>query len=316
MIYRQYLITISNNVFQFQEVGTLAIFERLERNEAVAKALKEGSSHFTFTPERRRLFLRELINVVLGIVIVIAIWWVIAEIIIYVKGADFPRPVETFEALWDAVTGTKINGENIFTHASASLYRWGLGYVIALALGIVIGFVFGTMPRLHETGMIPVYIMQMIPGLAWVPIAMLIFGLGETSTVFIILVTALPPIVVNTAGGMRQVPPIYTRVARMSGRDNWALFSKVLLPGAALSIINGMRVGLANGWRVLIAAEMVVGVSVGLGASIFNSRYSLNFIDAFVCIIVICAIGLIIEKLLFVWLENGLRNRLGLDKED
>jgi ABC-type nitrate/sulfonate/bicarbonate transport system permease component len=61
---------------------------------------------------------------------------------------------------------------------------------------------------------------------------------------------------------------------------------------------------------------MVVGVSVGLGASIFNSRYSLNFIDAFVCIIVICAIGLIIEKLLFVWLENRLRNRLGLDRED
>ena len=113
--------------------------------------------------------------------------------------------------------------------------------------------------------MIPVYIMQMIPGLAWVPIAMLIFGLGETSTVFIILVTALPPIVINTAGGMRQVPPIYTRVARMSGRDSWALFSKVLLPGAALSIINGMRVGLANGWRVLIAAEMVVGVSVDWG---------------------------------------------------
>ncbi|MCX6650774.1 MAG: ABC transporter permease [Methanomassiliicoccales archaeon] len=255
-------------------------------------------------------------NVILGILIVIATWWVIAEVIIYVKGADFPRPFETFEALWNALNGSKINGENIFTHTNASLYRWGLGYIIALVLGIVIGFLFGTIPRLHETGMIPVYIMQMIPGLAWVPIAMLIFGLGETSTVFIILVTALPPIVINTAGGMRQVPPIYTRVAQMSGRDSWALFFKVLLPGAALSIINGMRVGLANGWRVLIAAEMVVGVSVGLGASIFNSRYSLNFIDAFVCIIVICAIGLIIEKLFFVWIENMLRNRLGLDRED
>jgi len=289
---------------------------RFERGDAVSKALKEGSSHFTFVPEKRRLLLKDLLNVTLGVLFVIAAWWVIAEMIIYTKGALFPTPPETFDAFKNALYGANINGETIFSHTGASLYRWGLGYIIALVLGLAIGLFFGTMPRLHETGMVPVYIIQMIPGLAWVPIAMLIFGLGETSTIFIILVTALPPIVINTAGGIREVPPIYTRVAQMSGRDRWALFSKVLLPGAALSIINGMRVGLANGWRVLIAAEMVVGVSVGLGATIYSSRFSLDFYTAFVCIIVICIIGLAIEKLLFVWLENTLRNRLGLDRED
>ena len=99
------MISISNNVFQFQEVEALAIVERLERNEAVSKALKEGSSHFTFTPERRRLFLRDLINVVIGLVIVIAIWWAIAEVIIFVKGADFPRPAGDLRGLMGRIDG-------------------------------------------------------------------------------------------------------------------------------------------------------------------------------------------------------------------
>jgi ABC-type nitrate/sulfonate/bicarbonate transport system permease component len=195
------------------------------------------------------------------------------------------------------------------------MLRWGTGYAIALFIGMIVGIFFGTLSRLYDTGMVSVYVIQMIPGLAWVPIAMLIFGLGESATVFIILMTAMPPIIINTAGGMRQVPPVYSRVALMSGKDRFSLFTSVLIPAASLSIIDGMRIGLANGWRVLIAAEMVLGAMVGLGATIYDSRYSLDFVSAFICIIVICFIGLAIEKLFFAGLENAVRNRLGLDKE-
>lgn len=288
----------------------------LNRGKAVSKALREGRSHFEFEPERRRLLARDLLNAALGILLIIAVWWVVAEAVMAVKSAAFPTPPETFGALWNALAGAEVNGESIYAHTAASLWRWGLGYVLALVIGLAIGLVFGTAVRVHDVGMISIYVLQMIPGLAWIPIAMLIFGLGESATVFIILVTVMPPIVINTAGGIRQVPPIYTRVARMSGKDRWSLFVRVLLPGASLSIINGMRLGLANGWRVLIAAEMVMGVAVGLGYSIFISRLNLNFVGAFVSIIVICVIGLVIEKIFFVSLEDRLRNRLGLDRED
>lgn len=280
------------------------------------EALREGRSHFDFRPEKRRLLAKDLVNATLGVLLIIAIWWILAETMISLRGVAFPTPLEAFASLWQSLGGAEVNGENIYAHAQASLYRWGLGYVIALVLGVTIGLLFGTLNRLHDVGMVSIYILQMIPGLAWIPIAMLIFGLGESATVFIILVTVLPPVVINTAGGIRQVPPIHTRVALMSGKDRLSLFTKVLIPGAALSIITGMRLGLANGWRVLIAAEMVVGVAVGLGYSIFQSRYNLDFTAAFVSIIVICLIGLTIEKLLFVKLEDLVRNRLGLDRED
>lgn len=287
----------------------------VNRREAIGKALSEGRSHFEFRPETHRLLLSNSLNIAIGIALVIAIWWVVAEAMIYTRGALFPTPPETFSALWDALKGAELNGETIYFHTWSSMLRWGTGYAIALIVGMIVGISFGTLCRLYDTGMVSVYIIQMIPGLAWVPIAMLIFGLGESATVFIILMTAMPPIIINTAGGIRQVPPVYSRVALMSGKDKLSLFIGVLIPAASLSIIDGMRIGLANGWRVLIAAEMVLGAMVGLGATIYDSRYSLDFVSAFICIIVICFIGLAIEKLFFAGLENMVRNRLGLDKE-
>lgn len=285
------------------------------RREAIEKALREGRSHFEFRPETRRFLLSNSINIAIGLALVIVVWWLVAEAMIYTRGALFPTPPETFSALWDALNGAEMNGETIYFHTWSSMLRWGTGYAIALIIGIIVGISFGTLSRLYDAGMVSVYAIQMIPGLAWVPIAMLIFGLGESATVFIILMTAMPPIIINTAGGIRQVPPVYSRVALMSGKDKISLFTSVLIPAASLSIIDGMRIGLANGWRVLIAAEMVLGAMVGLGSTIYDSRYSLDFVSAFICIIVICFIGLAIEKLFFAGLENAVRNRLGLDKE-
>jgi len=288
---------------------------RKTRKEASEQALKEGRSHFEFHPDAKGFIVSNALNIVIGIVLVIMVWWVVAEVMIATRGALFPTPLETFSALWNALSGTEINGETLYYHTWSSLFRWGLGYIMALVIGIGAGLFFGTLSRAYDIGMVSVYVIQMIPGLAWVPIAMLIFGLGESATVFIILMTAMPPMLINTAGGIRQVPPVYSRVALMSGKDRLSLIVKVLIPAASLSIIDGMRIGLANGWRVLIAAEMVLGTMVGLGATIYDSRYSLDFVSAFVCIIIICLIGLTIEKLLFSGLENMVRNRLGLDKE-
>jgi ABC-type nitrate/sulfonate/bicarbonate transport system permease component len=227
----------------------------------------------------------------------------------------FPRPFETFTALADALGGTPIQGESIYDHTAASLYRWGVAYLLAALVGIGLGCLLGISQRAHQLSIVSIYILQMIPGLAWIPIALLIFGLGEMATIFMIFMTAFPPIVITVSSGIRSVPKTYTRVAKMVGTDDLRLFSSTLLPASALSLIDGLRIGLANSWRVLIAAEMVVGVALGLGYIIIQSRYDLDFVSAFVSIIVICFIGLLVEKTLFVVLEDKVRDRMGLSKE-
>ena len=98
------------------------------------------------------------------------------------------------------------------------------------------------------------------------------------------------------------------------GESSWDTFH-VHLPASSLQIIDGLRIGLGNGWRVLIAAEMVVGVALGLGYTIIQSRWSLDFTGAFVSIAVICIIGLFIERFLFAAIENRVMGRLGLSRE-
>ena len=160
-----------------------------------------------------------------------------------------------------------------------------------------------------------IYILQLIPGLAWIPIAMLLFGIGNISTIFMIFIMGYMPVVINTVGGIKGIPLIYVNAAKMMGAEKFTIYFKVLIPAAALSIINGLRIGLANAWRVLIAAEMIVGVGVGLGFIIIQSRWSLDFEAAFCSIIIIAGIGLLVEKGFFGILENTISHKLGTINE-
>lgn len=284
------------------------------RTDRVSKALENGESLFEFPKDKYASLRRNVLGVVTGVTLIIVIWYVVAEIVAATKGVYFPRPWEAFQALGEALSGTPIQGKSIYDHTAASLYRWGVAYILAVVVGVGLGCFLGVSQRAHQLSVVSIYILQMIPGLAWIPIAMLIFGLGETATIFMIFMTAFPPIVINTSGGLRSVPYTYKRVAQMSGSSQMRTFGYVLLPASSLSIIDGLRIGLANGWRVLIAAEMVVGVALGLGYVIIQSRYDLDYVAAFVAIIVICLIGLIVEKSLFTVLEDKIRDRLGLDR--
>lgn len=286
------------------------------RADAVSRAIDSGSSIFEFPRDRSARLRRNVLGVIIGVALVILLWWAVAEVVAALKGVYFPKPWETFQAFVSALEGTPIQGRTIYDHTAASLYRWGVAYVLAVIVGVGLGCLLGMSQLAHQLSIVSIYVLQMIPGLAWIPIAMLMFGLGEAATIFMIFMTAFPPIVINTSGGIRSVSPTYKRVAEMSGAGRARSFSHVLLPASSLSIIDGLRIGLASGWRVLIAAEMVVGVALGLGYVIIQSRYDLDYVSAFVSIIVICIIGLTVEKTLFVVLEDKVRGRLGLDRGD
>ena len=223
--------------------------------------------------------------------------------------------MDVFLRLWELFSGRPLYDKGIREHVIMSLSRWGIAYCITVLAGLWIGIVLGTHRIMHEVCMSAVYVLQLIPGLAWIPIALLLFGIGEKTTIFMIAITALPPVIINTTGGIMGVPKIYTNVAQMIGLRNRGTFFRVLLPASLLSIINGLRIGFANGWRVLIAAEMIVGVAVGLGYCLIQARWSLDFEAALVCIVIICIIGLFIEKILFAIVEKRILDYQGLSKE-
>lgn len=151
--------------------------------------------------------------------------------------------------------------------------------------------------------------------MAWLPVAMLMFGLGDDSAVFIIFIICYVIITINVAGGIRRIPEVYILTADMMGAPAVVRIIKVILPCAALDIVNGLRMGMGSAWRVLISAEMVIATGIGIGYAISALRAVLDYVGSFACIAVICVIGLLIDKLIFVNIEKYMRHKLGMDMD-
>ena len=272
----------------------------------------QSQDEFEYRPNLPKRLLKVLFFDLLAIILILAIWQLLAVFVTRIRPIPFPTPVDVFWRLGDLFSGKLLYDKSIGEHVMMSLSRWGTAYCITVITGLWIGMVLGSYRIMHAICMPAIYALQLVPGLAWIPIALLLFGIGEKTTVFMIFITALPPVIINTTGGIRSVPKIYTHVAQMIGLRKGETFFRVLLPASLLSIINGLRIGFANGWRVLIAAEMIVGVSVGLGYSLIQARWSLDFEAALVCIVIICIIGLFIEKILFGVIEKKILGYQGL----
>jgi ABC-type nitrate/sulfonate/bicarbonate transport system permease component len=190
-----------------------------------------------------------------------------------------------------------------------------IGFTIAAVVGVGYGLAAGWHRLLDNATAAIVTMLQLIPGLAWIPVAILVFGIGENATIFMIVMTAFPPIAISVVNGVKRLDANYFRAAQMMGANRKTLFLRVLIPGALPAIISGLRIGLGNGWRVLVAAEMIVGTGTGLGYSIIQSRWTLDYKSAFACVGVICFIGLLFEKLVFYQLEKRTVQRWALDRK-
>jgi len=151
-----------------------------------------------------------------------------------------------------------------------------------------------------------------IPGLAYAPLFVLWFGLGNLPAILLVGFAAAFPVVVNTWTGVKAVKEVWIRAARVMGAADHQLFRKVVLPGALPYVLTGLRLGLARAWRVLVAVEMLTSVSVGLGWLIFGAREFLNTDVMLAGIAVIGLVGVALEKLVFEKLEGFTVVRWGM----
>lgn len=176
------------------------------------------------------------------------------------------EPLHPGEAYWLWL----ISGE-LWADAVASLYRVALGFLIGTGLALPLGLAMGADPRLYRLFDPLVQVLRPIPPIAYIPLAILWFGLGNPPAVFLISIGAFFPVLMNTIAGVRHVDGLYIRAARNLGAGKLTLFRRVMLPAATPYILTGMRIGIGTAFIVVIVSEMIA-VNSGLGFRILEAR--------------------------------------------
>jgi len=233
-------------------------------------------------------------------------WEIVAHL-----GIFPPRLFPPLEAVGSAFLRLTIAGI-LPHHVLDTLARLLAGFALAALAGVAIGIAMGRSRRAEDIFLPLVSIGAPIPGIAYAPLFLLWFGLGNFSTILLVGFVSAFPIIFNTWTGVKAVKEIWVRSAQAMGADQRRLFVKVILPGALPYILTGLRLGLAQAWRILVGVEMLAAVPWGLGWLIFGAREFLNTDVMLAGIAVIAVIGLALEKLVFQRLEHFTVVRWGM----
>jgi NitT/TauT family transport system permease protein len=198
------------------------------------------------------------------------------------------------------------------SHALNTLYRVFAGLALASASGLVLGFLMARYRAAARFFLPLVSALMPIPSLAWAPVFILWFGLGNTATILVVFYAASFPMVLNTWTGARAVNPLWLRAAGAMGARGTAMFWKVIVPGASPFIITGLRLAFQRAWIAVVGAEMLAASAFGLGWVIFDAKEFLNADIMLASLAVIGAIGLLFERLVFGSLEKSTVLRWGM----
>jgi NitT/TauT family transport system permease protein len=224
------------------------------------------------------------------VAVLVAIWW---TTVVQSGSIIFPTP-------WDVVLATMelVRLGTLWDHIASSLLRVGAGFLLAATLAIPLGLLMGWFKGVFATLNPIIQILRPISPIAWIPLAILWFGVGNLSPVFLIFLASLFPIIVETAAGVHTMERQYIRAAHNFGVSGLTLFRRVVIPAALPHIITGMRISLGVAWLVVVAAEMIAMRS-GLGYLIIDSRNAGNRYDLVVAGMVIIGLtGLLLDILM------------------
>jgi len=216
-------------------------------------------------------------RVAIGAAVVAAalLLWFVAARLGWITGARFPTPTDVATAAKQIVVAPGYSGGTLWVHVWHSSRLVLMGFAIAIATGIPVGLAMGTSRR-AEALIGPVFSMlRPIPPLAWIPLAILWLGLGDSAKLFLIWVASFAPAVINTYAGVRNVETVLVEAARVHGARTPQLVWHVLVPGALPMIFTGVRLSLQTAWMTLVAAELV-GAFVGLGKVLASAALDIN----------------------------------------
>jgi len=234
-----------------------------------------------------RARLGKIVLPMIVILLVIAIWWIV---VVRTESAIFPTP-------WQVVAGALelARDGTLWEHIGASLFRVGTGFGLALVVAIPLGLWMGWVSGVYRT-LNPIFqMLRPISPIAWIPLAILWFGVGDVSPIFLIFISSVFPMIVQTTSGVHTIERRYLRAAANFGVSRSVLFRRVVIPAVLPEIIVGMRIGVGVAWLVVVAAEMIA-LRSGLGYLIMDSRNAGNRYDLVIAsMIIIGVIGLLLD---------------------
>lgn len=218
----------------------------------------------------------------------------------------FPSPLQVVYAFVELIA----NGI-LLENAGWSVLRQFTGVVLSALFGIPVGLALGASP-IARAAFLPICrLIYPIPGIAWIPLAILWFGIGFKSTVFVIFFTGIWPIIFNTMAGVQTLSGQYTDVARVYLANRSLYTRRILIPGSLPFMLTGLRLTYGVGWRVIVGAEMISSI-VGLGFLIDDARWQLRPDIMVTGMITIAIIGWVSENWLFDWIEKHTIEKWGM----
>ncbi|OUL28458.1 nitrate ABC transporter permease [Nostoc sp. 106C] len=239
--------------------------------------------------------------------IAIAIFLVLWQLFALTPGATLPGPVQVITDTWILILypfydkgGTD---KGLFWQIWASLQRVAISYSLAAVVGIGLGILIGVNKTMSKA-LDPIFqLLRTVPPLAWVPISLAALRQNEPAALFVIFITAIWPILINTAVGVTQIPQDYNNVAKVLQLSRKDYFINILIPAALPYIFTGLRIAIGLAWLAIIAAEIVMSGIVGIGFFIWDAYQNNNVSEVILALVYIGVVGLILDKLM-AWLQN------------
>jgi len=234
----------------------------------------------------------------LGMLLFIALWALIAN-----TNPSIPGPVETWasavELFSDPFYKNGPNDMGIGWNILNSLYRVGLGFGAAAIIGVPLGFMIGRFQFLNQMMSPIISILRPVSPLVWLPIGLLVLQKAEPASIWVIFISSIWPMVLNTAAGVQRIPQDYMNVARVLNLSEFKVFTKILFPAVLPYVLTGVRLSIGVAWLVIVAAEMLTG-GVGIGFWVWDEWNNLNVAHIIIAIFVVGIVGLLLEQMLML----------------
>ena len=233
-------------------------------------------------------------------VVVLALGLLVWELLCRKAGATLPPPSKVLKDTWELIVDPFFDrgglDKGLFWHMSASLQRVALGYALASVVGVLLGTLVGQSTWAMR-GLDPIFqVLRTVPPLAWLPLSLAAFRNGQPSAIFVIFITAIWPVIINTAVGIRNIPQDYRNVAKVLRLNQFEFFYKIMVPAAAPYIFTGLRIGIGLSWLAIVAAEMLIG-GVGIGFFIWDAWNSSHISEIILALIYVGLVGFILDRI-------------------
>jgi NitT/TauT family transport system permease protein len=252
---------------------------------------------------------RDTLSLVIFISVFLVVWQLVYMSEILPK-LSLPSPLAVGQTIIELLFDFTLVKGTAFT-----LWRLFLGFLLSLTLGLITGLLMIKFQQFGKTMSSFAVGLQSFPSIAWIPFAILLIGFNDFGILFVVVMSSVFSVMLSTYTGLRNVPPIYIRAARNMGAKGFSLFRYVLIPAATPTLIMGMRQAWSFAWHALIGAEMLITTLVGLGYILSVGREFSNMSQIIATMIVIFTIGLIFDRVVFIKIEEKIRDRWGLNQQ-